>query len=79
MAETHTLQQPECPSFQQVFWFLGYGTTDRIANIALKVWKDNLYSYKQNVLNKAVYGAVAVYKSEEILYITYISYIDIDK
>ncbi|MFC2032941.1 CAP domain-containing protein [Chloroflexota bacterium] len=78
MAETGTLQHPEDPSFIQVFWFLGYGTADSIANTALKMWKDNLYSYKQNVLNNAVYGAVSVYKSEEILYITYISYIDWD-
>ena len=78
MAETKTLQNPECPSFQQVFWFLGYGKTDRIANTALKIWKDNLYSYEQNVLSKAVYGAVAVYKPEEILYITYVAYVDFD-
>jgi len=78
MAETKTLQSPECPSFQQVFWFLGYGTTEGIANAALKIWKDNLYSYNQNVLSEAVNGAVAVYKSEDILYITYVAYVDFD-
>jgi len=78
MSETKSLVSPECPSFQQVFWFLGYGTSDRIANVALLAWKNNSYSYKQNVLNSnAVNGAVAVYKSEEILYITFLCYTDI--
>ena len=75
MSETKSLEQPECPSLEQVFWFLGYGTSDRITNTALLAWKNNPYSYKQNVLNsKAVSGAVAVYKSEEILYITFLCY-----
>jgi len=78
MSETKSLVYSECPSFQQVFWFLGYGTSDRIANVTLMAWKNNSYSYKQNVLNSdVVNGAVAVYKSEEILYITFMCYTDI--
>lgn len=78
MSETKSLVSSECPSLQQVFWFLGYGTSDRIANVALLAWKNNPYSYKQNVLNSnAVNGAVAVYKSEEILYINFLCYTDI--
>jgi uncharacterized protein YkwD len=77
MAETKDLQNPECPSFNQVFWFLGYGTAEQIANTALTTWKNNLYSYTQNILSKSAYGAVAVYRSEDILYITYVAYTDI--
>ena len=78
MAETKALQHSETPSFQQVFWFLGNGTSERIASATLLSWQNNAYSYKQNVLNKsAIYGAVAALKSEEILYITFISTTDI--
>jgi len=78
MAETKALKHSDRPSFQQVFWFLGNGTTDRIASVTLLSWQNNSYSYKQNVLNStAIYGAVAALKSEEILYITFISCTDI--
>ena len=77
MSETKSLVDSECTSFQQVFWFLGYGTADRIAETALTAWKNNQYSYTQNVLNSANIGAVAVYESEGILYISFLCYKDI--
>lgn len=77
MAETKSLQDSACLSFQQVFWFLGYGTADIIAETALTAWKNNQYSYEQNVLNNSVYGAVAVYRPEDILYISFLAYTDI--
>ena len=40
MSETKSLVSSECQSFQQVVWFLGYGTTDRVANVALLAWNN---------------------------------------
>jgi len=78
MAKTKALQTADCLSWQQVFWFLGYGTTDKIANLALAAWKNNEYSYTKSILSdSAVYGSVAVYTSEEIVYITFLDYGDI--
>jgi uncharacterized protein YkwD len=77
MQEAKSFLTSECPSFQQAFWFLGYGTADKIANTTLMVWKNNQYSFRQNVLNKATIGAVAVSESEGILYIDFLSYTDV--
>jgi hypothetical protein len=44
-----------------------------MANAALMIWKTSR-QYEENILNKhADYGTVAVYKSEEVYYITYIA------
>jgi len=70
MATSKKLEYPEY-GWQEIFWATGYSTADEIANAALTVWKNHL-SYEITFLNRVTYyGAVAVYKSGEIFYITY--------
>jgi len=70
MATNKKLEYPEW-GWQEIFWATGYDTADEIANAALTVWK-NRQQYEKAFLNRAtLYGAVAVYKSGEIFYITY--------
>lgn len=72
MATRKRLEYPEF-GWQEIFWATGYGRADRIANAALTVWKNRL-KYETNFLNAVTkYGAVAVYKSGEIFYITYVA------
>ena len=60
-------------SWQEIFWAAGYDTIDKMANAAFIVWKNSL-QYETNIINKnANYGTVAVFKSGEIYYITYIA------
>jgi uncharacterized protein YkwD len=70
MATKKKLEYPEY-GWQEIFWATGYSTADEIANAALTVWKNRLL-YEITFLNRITYyGAVAVYKSGEIFYITY--------
>jgi len=72
MATNKRLEYPEY-GWQEIFWATGYSTADEIANAALTVWK-NRRLYEITFLNKVTYyGAVAVYKSGEIFYITYLA------
>jgi len=72
MAIRKRLEYPEF-GWQEVFWATGYSTADGIADAALTVWKNRL-KYETNFLNKATkYCAVAVYKSGDIFYITYLA------
>ena len=60
--------------WQDIFWAIGYGTVDQIADAALVNWKVNDYNYNQKIINAAsIYGAVATYKWEEVYYITFIA------
>jgi uncharacterized protein YkwD len=60
-------------SYEQVYWAAGYGTAESIASATLNIWK-NSFLYEKIFLNPILtYATVAVYKSGEILYITYIS------
>ncbi len=72
MATRKRLEYPEY-GWQEIFWATGYSTTDGIANAALTVWKNRLL-YETTFLNRVTkYGAVGVYKSGEIFYITYVA------
>ncbi len=72
MATTKRLEYPEF-GWQEIFWATGYSTADEMANAALTVWKNRL-AYERAFLNKVTYyGAVAVYKSGEVFYITYLA------
>jgi len=74
MAEKAEYRYSEHTSWQEVFWAAGYSTVDSIANGALLVWRSNSYRYEHSILNdRYKYGAVAVYKSGDIFYITYIA------
>ena len=73
MATNKRYEYSELFAWQEVFWATGYGTIDRIANAALTIWKDGK-QYEQKFLSiGANYGAVAVHKSGDISYITYIA------
>ncbi len=73
MATNKRLEYSEMIGWQDVFWGTGYSTTDGIANAALTVWKNHKL-YERNFLSEgAKYCAVAVYKSGEIFYITYVA------
>ncbi len=72
MAIRKRLEYPEY-GWQEIFWATGYSTADGIADAALTVWKNRL-KYEMNFLNRtAKYCAVAVYKSGDIFYITYLA------
>jgi len=72
MAEKKRLSYSDYGAYQQVFWATGYDNADSIANAALLIWK-NEQRYEKTFLNTVmVYGAVGVYKSGEIFYVTYI-------
>ena len=71
MAARGRLEYADNNYLQDVFRATGYSTVDDIAGAALMIWKENL-QYKKNVLYAgAINGAVSVYKSGEIFYITY--------
>ena len=73
MATNKRLEYIEYLGWQDIFWATGYGTADRMANAAFTVWK-NHGQYERNFLSVgAKYCAVAVYKSGEIFYITYVA------
>jgi len=73
MATNKQLEYPSRAGWKEVYRATGYDTTDGIASATFTIWKDTR-DYENNFLNKApVYGAVAVYKSGEIFYITYMS------
>jgi uncharacterized protein YkwD len=73
MATNQRLEEPEAGSYQEAIWTTGYDTTQGMAEAVLTIWKNN-YRYKTEFLNSSMtHGAVAVYKSGEIFYITYIA------
>ena len=73
MATKTRYEYSDYGSWQEIYWATGYDTTDKMANAALTVWKTSL-QYETNILNVITnYGTVAVYKSGEIYYITYIA------
>jgi uncharacterized protein YkwD len=73
MATKKSLSYSDYGAYQQVFWATGYDQTDSIANAALTIWQNSL-QYEKAFLNEVmVYGAVGVYKSGEIFYVTFIS------
>ena len=74
MATTQRLEEPpEQIGYQEVIWATGYTKTQRMAEAIFTIW-ENTYRYELEFLNNSTtYGAVAVYKSGEIFYITYYS------
>lgn len=73
MAINKRIEYSELFAWQEIFWATGYGTADMVARAAMTIWKDGT-QYERNFLSPgANYGAVAVYKSGEIFYITYIA------
>lgn len=72
MVESGQLEYPSRAAGKEAYRAVGYSTTDEIANAVFIVWK-NTRNFEANFLIKgARYGAVAVYKSGDIYYITVI-------
>lgn len=73
MAKNQRYQYSDYGSYEQVYWAAGYGTADSIANATLNIWQNSV-QYDKIFLNPIfTYATVAVHKSGNILYITYIS------
>jgi hypothetical protein len=73
MTESKSRTPSSYASWQDVHWATGYRTVGDIALATLTIWQNGL-QYQQNFLNAvAAYGAVAVYQSGDIYYITYIA------
>ncbi len=73
MATNKRIEYSDFASWQEVQWATGYDTTDEMAEAVMTMWR-NTRNYERYFLNiNATYGAVAVYESEEIYYITYIA------
>ena len=73
MVTNKQLEYPSRAAWKEVYRAAGYSTTDGIANATFIIWQ-NSRGYEDDFLNVAsVYGAVAVYKSGEVFYITYMA------
>ncbi len=60
-------------SWQEILWAAGHNSAESIANAAMIVWRDSL-QYERNMINTvAIYGAVGIYESAGIYYITFIT------
>ncbi len=72
MATNRRLEEPDEGAYQEVIWATGYTNTQIMAESIFSLW-ENTARYEIEFLNSATpYGAVAVYKSGDIYYITYI-------
>ncbi|KPK24372.1 MAG: hypothetical protein AMJ70_02110 [Dehalococcoidia bacterium SG8_51_3] len=73
MAASQQLEYSEYVGWQDVYRATGYHTADEMASATLVIWKETP-QYERNFLNVgADYGAVGVYKSGEIFYITFLA------
>ncbi len=73
MVRSQQIEYPSFGSYQEALWVTGYTDADTMTKAVLTIWK-NTDNYELKFLNYVTeYGAVAVYKSGEIYYITYIS------
>ena len=73
MAEQQKVLTSSWVSWQTTYWAAGYNSIDALVNGAMSIWAANDYTYNTNIINGQIkYGAVAVYKSGDIYYITYL-------
>lgn len=73
MAANQSHERSSYTSWQAVSWATGYRTSADMAGAVMTIWKNEL-QYQQNFFNVvAVYGAVAVYQSGDIYYVTFIA------
>lgn len=73
MAESGRLEYPSRAASKEIHRAAGYGTADGLANATLIIWKDNSNFAANFLVRGARYGAVGVYKSGDIYYITYMA------
>ena len=75
MAARKRVELSDYDVWQDVWQATGYSTLDRLTSATLTIWKDSV-NYERTLLVKgATVGAVAVYKSGDIFYITYFAHI----
>ena len=73
MATNRRIEYSDYASWQEVEWATGYDTAGEMTEAVMTMWK-NTNNYERTFLNiNATYGAIAVHKSDEIYYITYIA------
>jgi len=73
MAEEQELSYSDYGAFQDVYRGVGYGTAAKTAEAVMAIWETGK-QYDNKFLNtRTLYGSVAVYKSGDIYYITYIA------
>jgi predicted nuclease with TOPRIM domain len=71
MATSGRIEYPERPCWKDIYRAAGFSTTDEMVNATFTVWEAGR-NYEENILDTGPkYGAVAVYKSGEVFYITY--------
>jgi uncharacterized protein YkwD len=60
--------------YQEEFIATGYNSVDSLVSAAMTIWKSNDYWYQLNILPDAArFGTVAVYKLDNIYYITFLA------
>jgi uncharacterized protein YkwD len=72
MAESGRLEEPNKGSYQEVIWATGYTDTQVMAESIFTLWKNTMRYEIEFLTDVTTYGAVAVYKSGDIYYITYL-------
>lgn len=73
MAAKQELVYADYGAFQELFRAAGYDAVEKLSEAAMTIWKTG-NQYDRKFLNSGtLYGAVGVYKSGEIYYITYIA------
>jgi uncharacterized protein (DUF3084 family) len=74
MATNHRIEYADfSASWQEIDWATGYDTAEELAEATLLIWQNDR-EYERKFLSIAAnYGAIAVHKSGEVYYITYIS------
>ena len=73
MATSGQLEYPSRPAGKEIHRAAGYSTTDGMANATLIIWKGTSNFAANFLIKGARYGAVGVYKSGDIFYITYMA------
>jgi uncharacterized protein YkwD len=72
MATSGRLEEPNKGSYQEVIWATGYTDTQVMAESIFTLWKNTARYEIEFLTDVTTYGAVAVYKSGDIYYITYL-------
>lgn len=73
MATSGRLEYPSRAAGKEIYRAAGYGTTDEMASAVFTVWKGSQNFAANFLIKGARFGAVGVYKSEDILYITFMA------
>jgi uncharacterized protein YkwD len=74
MAETGKVTTTSLVAYVETFWAIHYETVDKIARAALLSWQANQYRFEHGALLVSnEYGAIGVYESGPIFYITFMA------